>query len=569
LLVTTTIAEGATWSPVETISWSVDYEAAEREMDRAGIEVEAGQVWAFRVVATNKFGDAVASDPVRAIMGSELAPRNPRLQNVRSDDAEHDGRSGLQLTWRSTTNNTVNPLQVITADDTNASDADDTVHNDYAVEYRIEVSEDGVEWKQLVVAEENINATPAGKDTVDEDATLDGNVEPVDTDDADTERNYDSTEQKFTQRQLAASTEKYYRIFAFTRSDTTSDTSPLIMSVPSNERNGSTDEPLHPGRTRNLEALASGRTTIDLTWERPEVTDDGCVVDDTDAAREDDGSECPADSAGSVITGYQIQVSDNGTSGWTNLAVDTCKGDDDAIESPRCMYTHGGLEPDTTKYYRVFAMNVAGDGPLSNTALDTTHLSEFPDVPGGLTGDPYGATAVKLCWLAQSLDPADDPVMSYEITVSGMDDPIMVMATTMGDPVPTQHMITGLNAETKYTFKVRAVNLRGKSNQAATETVTTGMAPSEPPSTELTMPTMVEVMGGVGALTVTWEDGENAVGHLVLLLDSDFDLVMTETAPTGNSHTFSPLAAGQYTAVVVSYKSVSDYEYDHATSTVN
>ena len=469
----TPISAETVWSAVETISWSVDYEASERELDNAEIEVEAGQVWAFRVIATNKFGDGVGSAPVRAIMGSELAPRNPRFQTLRSNDDEHDGRSGLQLTWRSTTNNTVNPLQVITAVP-GGNEADDVEHNDYAVEYRIEVSDDGEVWEQLVVEDEDIDDDA---DSVNEVTTAEraGNVQPIDTDDVDTARNYDSTEQKFSQRQLAAGSTKHYRIFAFTRSDTTSETSPLIMSVPSNERNGSTDEPLHPGRTRNLEALASGRTTIALTWERPEVNDTGCIVEETAELvdREDDGSECPPMSAETVITGYQIEVSDNGTSGWIDLAVATCKDDDGAIESPRCTYTHGGLTPDVTKYYRVFAMNMAGDGPLSNTALDTTHLSEFPDVPGGLTGDPYGATAVKLCWLAQSLDPADDPIHSYKIMVNGMDDPIMVMAATMGDQVPTQHMISGLSPETPYTFEVRAVNMRGESNQAATEMVTT------------------------------------------------------------------------------------------------
>ena len=361
----------------------------------------------------------------------------------------------------------------------------------------------------------------AEADTVDAVTTTgrEGNAQPTDTDDpADAVRNYDSTEQMFTQRRLAAGTTNHYRIFAFTRSDTTDGASPLIMSVPSNEGNGSTDEPLHPGRTRNLEALASGRTTIDLTWEYPEVTDEGCVDDDTDIAREDDGSECPAESAGSVITGYQIQVSDNGTSGWTDLAVDTClvlDKDGDPVkprtmETPRCMYTHTDLEPDTTKYYRVFAMNVAGDGPLSNTALDTTHLSEFPDVPGGLTGDPYGATAVNLCWLAQSLDPADDPVMSYEITVSGMDDPIMVMAATMGDPVPTQHMVGGLMPKTDYTFEVRAVNMRGESNEAATETVTTADAtvPGVPTGVTVVSTTATTI---VASWTAPAEAGTSAI----------------------------------------------------------
>ena len=91
--------------------------------------------------------------------------------------------------------------------------------------------------------------------------------------------------------------------------------------------------------------------------------------------------------------------------------------------------------------------------------------------------------------------------------------------------------------------------------------------PSEP--TALTAPTDVTANGGSGTVSVTWTDGENAVGHLVMLLDANFNVVQIEDAPTGNATVFSGLSAGSYTAVVVAYKSVSDYEYAHHIATVN
>ena len=89
-------------------------------------------------------------------------------------------------------------------------------------------------------------------------------------------------------------------------------------------------------------------------------------------------------------------------------------------------------------------------------------------------------------------------------------------------------------------------------------------------ATDLEAPTGVTAeSNAAGELTVTWTPGANAVGHLVLLFDSEFNVVETEASPSGNSHTFTGLTAGQHTAVVVSYKSVSDYKYAYDNTTVN
>ena len=582
LLSTTTIANDATWTNVEEISWSLDYEAAAAQMRAMDLKPAANEVWAFRVLPKNKFGTAAVDDTdtpvVRAVLGSDTAPDNVDLRTVHNDDAENDGRSGLQLTWRSTSNNTDDPAFVTIAEA--GADDDLDAHNDYAVQYRIEVSDDGEHWAQLVVVEDDVselNDTPAGSDTVDFEDN--GNVAPVDSPeaaggDANTEDDFDANAQMFTDRELAAGTTKHYRMFAFVRSNPESDTSPMIMGVPSRERDGDTAGPLLPGTPRDLEARATGRTTIEVTWNYPETTDDGCDQltggdNDGDNTREDDGSEC----GDSVIMHYQVQVSDSSPGPWTDLAEDVCLVlDKDGkatkeMEDP-CTYTHKGMMPDTTKHYRVYAVNAAGDGPVSNTDVDTTKLSEFPDVPGGFVGEAYGATAAKLCWLAQSLDPADDPVHAYQITVSGMDDPVMVTANADG-VVPTQTAIMGLSPDTEYTFMVRAVNNRGATNESATEMVTTGMAMPEPPSTELTRPTMVSAMGGAGTVTVSWEDGENAVGHLVILLDSEFNVAEVDDSPTGNQTVFSGLSAGTYYGVVVAFKSASDYEYAYDAATAN
>ena len=92
--------------------------------------------------------------------------------------------------------------------------------------------------------------------------------------------------------------------------------------------------------------------------------------------------------------------------------------------------------------------------------------------------------------------------------------------------------------------------------------------PDDQPSM-LTAPTSVMAMSdAAGMATVSWTPGDNALGHLVLLFNADFSGDPMVGTPTGNAHTFSAVPAGSYIAVVVSYRSVSDYEYEALNSVV-
>ena len=89
-----------------------------------------------------------------------------------------------------------------------------------------------------------------------------------------------------------------------------------------------TTDPLErPGPVRDFTALAEGRTVIALSWEAPE----------------EDG--------GTPVTGYRIEVSEDGLA-WSELV---------ASLSGRT-YRHVDLEPDTTRHYRVRATNSVGPG---------------------------------------------------------------------------------------------------------------------------------------------------------------------------------------------------------------
>ena len=96
-----------------------------------------------------------------------------------------------------------------------------------------------------------------------------------------------------------------------------------------------------PDAPTGLTATKMGSAQIDLSWTEP------------------------ADPGDAVITGYRIEVSDAGATGpWTELITDT--GNTDTT------YSDTGLTPETTRHYRVRAINSFGPGPASNVDFATT-----------------------------------------------------------------------------------------------------------------------------------------------------------------------------------------------------
>ena len=102
-----------------------------------------------------------------------------------------------------------------------------------------------------------------------------------------------------------------------------------------------------PGAPTNLTATANGQTRIDLSW------------------------KAPASNGGAAITGYQVEVSTDGSS-WSILAANT--------NSTATSYPHTGLTAGSIRHYRVSAINSAGTGPASNVDTAATPGGASPDL---------------------------------------------------------------------------------------------------------------------------------------------------------------------------------------------
>ena len=185
---------------------------------------------------------------------------------------------------------------------------------------------------------------------------------------------------------------------------------------------------------RNLSALG-GNGAVTLTW------------------------DAPADHGGSAITGYRIEVSDDGGSTWTELVADTM----DAART----YTHN-LLPGETRHYQVSAITTAGTGAPSTVASATTTRPLGPPRNLRATGGDGEAT---LTWAA----PADDggsPITHYEYRYA-QDEPSLAWTEWLSVGLDLRVPVPGLENRQRYRFEVRAVNDLG-AGKSATKHVTVG-----------------------------------------------------------------------------------------------
>ena len=251
-----------------------------------------------------------------------------------------------------------------------------------------------------------------------------------------------------------------------------------------------------------------------------------------------------------------------------------------AASTTSVMFTN--LDQETRWQFQVYGLNDAtapgipsntpdilkGVAEKSETEDAKTTEAMVPSAPMNLTAElardtnftGVGSRGVLVLWNAPT-DPAGAPVLGYKIERS-IDGGEYEERVSSRDAGMTHWVDTSEPAAGEVrTYRLTSINAAGVGTMTAMATIPLDASHSHVPvSTVLTAPTMVDATGGTGELTVTWVDSENAVGHLILLLDGA-DIEAMETAPTGNSRTFTGLSAGVYTAVVVSYKSVSDYLY--------
>jgi len=157
-------------------------------------------------------------------------------------------------------------------------------------------------------------------------------------------------------------------------------------------------------------------------------------------------------------------------------------------------YTSSGLGAGTRYEYRVCAYNDAGDSGYSNEAGAVTGEA-MPDAPGGLTSKAVTSSRIDLTWTDRS-----DNEKGFKIerkTSGGFYSQIAVVGANA-----TTYTSSGLDAGTRYDYRVRAYNDAGDSaysNEAGAVTGEDTTVPSKPVDLEA-------VSTSTSKIKLTWED---------------------------------------------------------------
>ncbi|MCY4648255.1 MAG: fibronectin type III domain-containing protein [Gammaproteobacteria bacterium] len=230
------------------------------------------------------------------------------------------------------------------------------------------------------------------------------------------EGNTGTTATTFSHTNLGPATTRHYRVAAIN----TAGTGPFSNVA------RATTEAITPGVPRDLSAEAEGTSRIDLSW------------------------RAPANDGGAAVTGYRIEVSDDVGASWRDLVANT--------RATRTTYSHTGLEPATTRHYRVSAINRVGVGRTSRVAGATTDAT-VPDAPTGLVATATSPTRIDLVWVAPAYD-GGAPVTGYRIEASETGDAWVDLVPNTGSPA-TAFSHTGLLPGSTRHYRVSAINRAG------------------------------------------------------------------------------------------------------------
>ena len=173
---------------------------------------------------------------------------------------------------------------------------------------------------------------------------------------------------------------------------------------------------------RNLTADVEG-TSVELNWYAP---------------RSDGGYE---------IVGYEIDVSDDGSS-WSLLIV----------QDTRTQYRDTGLTPGRTRLYRVAAISVQGRLECPSNVVIATSV---PSAPTNLTARPVGTSQIDLAWQAPGND-GGIAGLGYRVEGSSNGGRTWRIIRSNTGSTATRYSHRGLQPASTWHYRVSAINRAGE-----------------------------------------------------------------------------------------------------------
>lgn len=182
-------------------------------------------------------------------------------------------------------------------------------------------------------------------------------------------------------------------------------------------------------------------------------------------------------------------------------------------------YVHEGLQPLTRHTYRVRAKNTGGIGTWSQPITQQT-LPYPPETPDNVKGEP-SIHEVSLTW-----DPSEGAT-SYELEVDGL---------IIDNKDSTTYVHTDLEELSGHTYRVRAVNIGGKSAWSKPLNITTH--PEKP-----TTPTNLLATAEERSTTISWYQVPHADGYEIEvdgsnIVSANYPQFVHEGLTPDRSHTY-------------------------------
>ena len=198
-------------------------------------------------------------------------------------------------------------------------------------------------------------------------------------------------------------------------------------------------------------------------------------------------------------------------------------------------FANTGLNASTRYWYRVRAFNASGNSGYTNESSATTMQLPPPLAPSGLAAQAASTSEIDLTWTDNS---ADESGFNIERAAdnNGVAGAYSVIATVGANA--TSFANTGLNASTRYWYRVQAFNSNGNSsytNESSATTVAAPTTPNAPTNLALSAPSYSQV-------NLTWTDNS-----------SDETGFRIERAPNVNG------VAGTYTQIATVGAGVTTY----------
>ncbi|MBN1676687.1 MAG: fibronectin type III domain-containing protein [Kiritimatiellae bacterium] len=193
-------------------------------------------------------------------------------------------------------------------------------------------------------------------------------------------------------------------------------------------------------------------------------------------------------------TGFKVDRRQSGATEWVRIAT---PGEDTEA------YPDTDLPASTKFYYKLKAYNAEGDSAYTAVADATTPVGgAVPAAPSGLTAAAVSSSRIDLAWSDNS---GDEAGFQIDRRQSGATEWVQIAAP---GPDTESHSDTGLPADTKFYYRVKAHNAYGESAYTAVTNATT-LAESDPQTIPTAPAELSATAMAADRIDLSWTDSSD------------------------------------------------------------